>query len=265
MVILVASLTYRDRTIFASRNDVYYMSVQGELVNRVSGSDGVMINDTVSVQPVWTLPFQPKGVVSNSSRIFNLSSNNSPYLYANTVAGSEYFIDHIIIVNLTEEFGVGKEPTKEWMDFLISQTGYFEEYFLGDAWQVQELMRMNNVKANKQQQAWITPTLLNGFTGDVKYRKTDFGQLEMRGYLEYPSALNTNSNPVFAFVDSYTPAWIRSSGYSDMRLKMTLERDAALITGGTARSSISGYNNSFYITDGGGGTRWHINALIPMD
>ena len=122
----LASLSYRDRAIFASRNDVYYMFVEGELVNRTSGGDGVMINDTVNVLPVWMLRSQPKGVVSNSSIVFNLSPNNTPYVYANTSEGSEYFIDHIIIVNLTETFGAGNEPTKEEMDELVKVTGYIE-------------------------------------------------------------------------------------------------------------------------------------------
>ena len=142
----LASLSYEDKTIFASRNDVYYMSVQGELVNMLSGADGVMINDTVNVLPVWVLQLQPNGVISNSSIIFNLSSNNSPYVYANTVEGSEYFIDHIIIVNLTEEFGAGNEPTKAEMDELIKITGYFEEFTLTQKqllnWQL-KLMRQN--------------------------------------------------------------------------------------------------------------------------
>lgn len=129
----LASLSYQDREIFESRNDVYYMLVQGELINRLSGSDGVMINDTVNVMPVWMLQSQPKGVVSNSSIVFNLSSNNTPYVYANTVGGSEYFIDNIIIVNLTKTFGKGNEPTKEEMDELIKVTGYIDsEYALNN-------------------------------------------------------------------------------------------------------------------------------------
>ena len=40
-----------------------------------------------------------------------------------------------------------------------------------------------NLKANKVKQAWITPTLLNGATGTVQYRKNDFGDVEFRGSL----------------------------------------------------------------------------------
>ena len=34
-------------------------------------------------------------------------------------------------------------------------------------------------KADKKQEDWITPTLLNGFSGDLKYRKTQFNELQI--------------------------------------------------------------------------------------
>lgn len=36
-------------------------------------------------------------------------------------------------------------------------------------------------KADKAQEAWITPTLLNGFTGNVSYMKDNFGFVHIRG------------------------------------------------------------------------------------
>ena len=38
-------------------------------------------------------------------------------------------------------------------------------------------------KANKKQEDWITPTLLNGATGSLKYRKNSLGKLEFKGTL----------------------------------------------------------------------------------
>ena len=42
-----------------------------------------------------------------------------------------------------------------------------------------------DAKANKAQEAWITPTLLNGWTNvlgqEVKYRKNQFGTVEIKG------------------------------------------------------------------------------------
>lgn len=40
-----------------------------------------------------------------------------------------------------------------------------------------------NLKANKVQEAWITPTLINGATGTIRYRKNQFGKLEFSGNL----------------------------------------------------------------------------------
>lgn len=39
------------------------------------------------------------------------------------------------------------------------------------------------LKANKQQEAWITPTLLNGATGTVQYMIDNFGFVHFRGRL----------------------------------------------------------------------------------
>ena len=39
-------------------------------------------------------------------------------------------------------------------------------------------------KADKKQEDWITPTLLNGATGNVQYRKNNFGVVEFRGTLK---------------------------------------------------------------------------------
>lgn len=184
----LASLSYQDREIFASRNDVYYMTVKGELVNRISGGDGIMINDTVNVLPVWMLRSQPKGVVSNSSIVFNLSPNNTPYVYANTTEGSEYFIDHIIIVNLTDTFGPGNEPTKEEMDRLIEITGYIDsEYALNNKEMLGHLMKDIRVKANKKQEDWRTPMMLNGATGSLQYRKDEFGVVHFKGDINAPA------------------------------------------------------------------------------
>ena len=45
---------------------------------------------------------------------------------------------------------------------------------------------INAAKADKQQEAWITPTLLNDATGTIKYRKNEFGVIEFKGNLNAP-------------------------------------------------------------------------------
>ena len=49
------------------------------------------------------------------------------------------------------------------------------------------------LKANSAQEAWTTPTLLNGATGTIQYRKNNFGKLEFKGTatISSPSAALT--------------------------------------------------------------------------
>ena len=51
-------------------------------------------------------------------------------------------------------------------------------------------------KANKKQEDWITPTLLNGATGTVQYRKNEFGRVEFRGYVHKAQASHVFSLPL---------------------------------------------------------------------
>ncbi|MED4699613.1 hypothetical protein P9436_11160 [Lysinibacillus capsici] len=49
------------------------------------------------------------------------------------------------------------------------------------------LKNLNDVKANKQQENWITATLLNGWTGTLKYYKDEFNVLHIQALLGIPS------------------------------------------------------------------------------
>lgn len=63
-------------------------------------------------------------------------------------------------------------------------------------------------KANKAQEAWITPTLLNGWTSPegLQYRKNQFGQLEFKGWIS-PS---TKTNDTFMTLPlGYKPLSVR--------------------------------------------------------
>ena len=56
-------------------------------------------------------------------------------------------------------------------------------------------------KANKVQEAWITPTLLNGWTGTLKYRKNNFGQLEF--WADLIAGVGTFDTEIFTFPSTY--------------------------------------------------------------
>lgn len=48
-----------------------------------------------------------------------------------------------------------------------------------------------DAKANKVQPSWITPTLLNGWTGVIAYYKDEFGVVHIKGYAS-AGTINTN-------------------------------------------------------------------------
>jgi hypothetical protein len=50
-----------------------------------------------------------------------------------------------------------------------------------------EVNNLLALKADKAQEDWITPTLLNSATGSVQYRKNKFGTVEFRGYITIPT------------------------------------------------------------------------------
>lgn len=99
-----------------------------------------------------------------------------------TNPGYEARVTNILVFNLTTVFGAGNEPTKEEMDRLIEITGYIDgEYALNNKEMLGHLMKGLSEKANKKQEDWITPTLLNGSTGTIQFRKNEFGRVEFRG------------------------------------------------------------------------------------
>lgn len=87
-------------------------------------------------------------------------------------------------------------------------------------------------KANKKQEDWITPTLLNGATGTVQYRRNEFGRVEFRGYVN-----KVQESHVFSLPLAYQPDWD-----TDSRLWVDL-KVSARTAGGTAPAKIdSGFN-----------------------
>ena len=56
-------------------------------------------------------------------------------------------------------------------------------------------------KADKKQEDWITPTLLNGATGTVKYRKNEFGTVELTGII----SVSTTGLQPFVLPMGYRP------------------------------------------------------------
>lgn len=59
-------------------------------------------------------------------------------------------------------------------------------------------------KANKVQEAWITPTLLSGATGDIQYRKNQFGRVEFRGKVTQSTTGSGLFNLATGYFDNIT-------------------------------------------------------------
>ena len=120
-----------------------------------------------------------------------------------------YYADNVIAIDLTATFGAGNEPTAEQMDRLLTQfpNSWFtgtENLFLAK-WALNELRRLDNNKANKAQEAWITPTLLNGWVvannNPVGYMKDEMGFVHLKGDIKGGAEVAT----VIQFPVGYRP------------------------------------------------------------
>jgi hypothetical protein len=114
------------------------------------------------------------------------------------------YYDGIITINLTPIFGAGKEPTALQMDSLLS---YFpNSWFNGttDLLPLLNVVKQLNLKANTTQEAWITPTLLNGMnesSSAPRYRKNSINKVECKGLIGAVTASLT----MFTFPIGYRP------------------------------------------------------------
>ena len=136
--------------------------------------------------------------------------NPSHVVFISSPGSEKLQVYRTLLLNLTTIFGSGNEPTKEQMDWIFTER---DRLALGHLNGTQELLPMVsllnliNKKANIAQEAWITPTLLNGWTeiniyqGKIRYRKNNFGSVEIEGIARY----GANSSIIFKLPSTYTP------------------------------------------------------------
>lgn len=110
-------------------------------------------------------------------------------------------------------------------------------------------------KANKKQEEWITPTLLNGFTGDVRYRKTQFGHLEIYGTITSANPIDRTALNVFSLPLGYQPT-------RNVRFEAP---ESAFYTFRNARMYYSTYKKTISVYAGQGASSWEINVSIPIN
>ena len=121
----------------------------------------------------------------------------------------DFKIDNVSIINLTATFGAGKEPTLAEMDRLMAR---FPNSWFDGVKPIQTIEQLYQEKANKVQEAWITPTLLNGWVAfnagaAPAYFKDEFGSIVIKGIVKS----GTIGSPIFTLPAGYRP--ITSSVY----------------------------------------------------
>ena len=145
------------------------------------------------------------GINKRISLIATDTGTKGKVLFVNDFGTSDFqpvWIDNVSVIDLTATFGAGKEPTLAEMDRLM--THFSNSWFDGK----QPLNTIRNLytdKANKVQEAWITPTLVNGWLveGDVsvQYMKDEFGVVHIRGRLKFTA----NTTVAFTLPVGYRP------------------------------------------------------------
>lgn len=101
-------------------NHRYYYSLELEQVKQGNLTYGLLNNTGL---PSLLFNFKDYNPGNHKlSDIFTITQ--SGYFYINCTTESEFYIDNIIVIDLTETFGAGQEPSKEECDVLFAD--YFE-------------------------------------------------------------------------------------------------------------------------------------------
>ena len=168
-------------------NTIYYYGVTAELINN---TDYPLLS--LGAVTSSTLAINKKGL-HTYSRIAHSGEKPNGNFSLDILSVEGYF-DDFMLINLTATFGAGNEPTKEQMDELINVIEHIDGgYSLNNKEMLGYLMNSIGDKANKKQEDWITPTLLNGTTekppsggteNKVGYRLYDDGVVRLRGTVD---------------------------------------------------------------------------------
>jgi len=109
---------------------------------------------------------------------------------------------YIAVIDLTATFGAGKEPTLAEMDRLMAR---FPNSWFDGTKPIQTIETLYQEKANKVQEAWITPTLVNSWvafdTRTAKYKKADYGRVYLKGVVKN----GTIGATIFTLPTGYRP------------------------------------------------------------
>ena len=123
--------------------------------------------------------------------------------YGETIVGDVLSIQYVAAIDLTAAFGAGKEPTLAEMDRRMAR---FPNSWFDGVKPIQTIETLYQEKANKVQEAWITPTLLNGWVQhtsfeNAAYMKDEFGFVHFQGMVKS----GTIGQTIFSLPAGYRP------------------------------------------------------------
>ena len=177
--------------VLTTKGNKYYISFKTRVSNLASLTYArVWFGAT---NPTYDTFFPSENTLGRHSfvRTPTTDEGNIRFFYIGSSGAVKAFLDDVILINLTKTFGAGNEPTKEQMDELLAITGYISGERVVSH---QEMFKLINARANKKQEDWITPTLLNGATGTLRYYKDDMGVVRLKGRILTVNASQTIVN-----------------------------------------------------------------------
>lgn len=167
--------------------------------------------------------------------------------YGSTVVGDILDIQYVSVIDLTATFGAGKEPTLAEMDRLMAR--YPNSWFDGVK-PIQTIETLYQEKANKVQEAWITPTLQNGWTASdvnfypVRYYKDEFGIVRLKGRIQGGTATTAITLPVGYRPDSSQLSFLCHISNTDSVCRVAITNTGAVIIATTLPANQGVYLDS---------------------
>lgn len=173
-------------------NKIYARTYIKSSVNAVS--ENLMLHAGVTQTPVSNVPGQinlPGGFISGIVTLAGQVEGRGLKIYVSNnfastamASTSQFEFGYVTLIDLTATFGAGKEPTLAEMDRLMAR---FPNSWFDGVKPIQTIETLYQEKANKTQEAWITPTLLNGAvngTTALAYYKDQFGIVHLKGNIK---------------------------------------------------------------------------------
>ena len=192
----------------------YYVTAKARVTNSDATSISIYTGVPAAVlnTPIINTWYKLSGIFTATS--YQSVVINNAYINTATANGKTMDIQYITLIDLTAAFGAGKEPTLAEMDRLMAR---FPNSWFDGVKPIQTIDTLYREKANKAQEAWITPTLLNGWIagafGTPQYMLDELGFVHLRGSIKN----GVVGQAAFTLPTGYRPssikAWISTSGY----------------------------------------------------